>query len=932
MCKWFVSRSIYCVLLFIALGFGGISNVQAAEMTITNLFPANNAVGVCADTKLWITFGTTPIVATDSNMHLQICKVSDDSVVYDINLHTLPSDSYGHVAAGWPASYKITLNGLTVNYEPFAVSSKTLEIQPSTRLAYNTEYYVKMTAGFCTDSGGNTSPAITDNVTWRFTTASAPTADHDYMVTLDGSGDFCTLQGAVDAVADSDLTRTLIRIKKGTYRELINIPASKINVTWLGEDRDTTIIAGYNRDLFQITGTIYRNMIKNYGNGFRMYNLTLHNTAPDNSGQAETIRNNGMECIAQNCKFQSYQDTVYFGAGQMYFKDSYIEGDTDYIWGSGTVYFDKCEVRSLSTESYITQPRAGDGANGLFLVDCNLTSPAGLTGCYLGRLTNEKYPYSQGVYINCTMPSTLILPVGWNPQSYPVADLRWWEYKSKDPSGNLIDVNSRLNPGSKQLDDANAAKWRDVTNVFSANLWNPKAIVDAPTASWQPHPTDGEVNIASALLTWSAGAGAESHVVYFGTADPPPYATEQMGTSYLLMDIMYASTTYHWRVDEKNSAGTTTGTVWSFTTSATLDSTPPSPNPMRWKTEPNATNTSTITMTATTATDTSGVEYYFTNITDSNHNSGWRDSFTYTDSGLVNNTTYTYKVKARDKSLNHNVTVDSNEASATTIRFICSQALTSDLDKNCQVDFLDYAIIADGWLETRSETEDINNGTFDSELTPWTVVDAAGATGIMTATFDGSSGELAGSALLQANTTGTIVNHHRFYQLIPVVIGNRYRFSGRWSGSLYDPNAGTRRNWTEVFIGFSPNTTPSTWGNIAYKRRFVAKGSSSNMNFPSDSNGIWGWEDITASPNKDLAPPAGGIFTANQPYMVVSFNLGGYADGGAIRLNADNISAVECPTPAADLNGDCEINMEDIEKVAEDWLMCHRSPVDECWQ
>jgi hypothetical protein len=202
----------------------------------------------------------------------------------------------------------------------------------------------------------------------------------------------------------------------------------------------------------------------------------------------------------------------------------------------------------------------------------------------------------------------------------------------------------------------------------------------------------------------------------------------------------------------------------------------------------------------------------------------------------------------------------------------------------------------------------------------------------MTATFDGSNGEPAGSAFLQANTTGTVVNHHRFYQLIPVVIGNRYRFSGRWSGSLYDPNAGTRRNWTEVFIGFSLNTTPSTWGNIAYKKRFVAKGSASNMNFASDSNGIWGWEDITASPNKDLAPPAGGIFTANQPYMVVSFNLGGYANGGAIRLNADNISVVECPTPAADLNGDCKINIEDIEKVAEDWLMCNRNPADECWQ
>jgi hypothetical protein len=297
MCKQYSGRSIYSIFLFIVLGFLRVSNVQAADMTVTSIFPANNATEVCADTKLRITFGTTPIMATDSNMYLRICKVSDDSVVYQLTLYTLFSDAYGHIASGWPISYKITLNGLQLNYEPFAVSGNTVEIQPSVRLAYNTEYYVKMTAGFCTDSGSNTSPAITDNTTWRFTTkTSAPAADHDYMVTLDGSGDFCTMQGAVDAVANSDSTRTLIRVKNGIYRELINIPNTKINMTWLGENRDTTIIAGYNREAFN-SGTANRNLIKSYGNGFRMYNLTLQNTTPDGGNQAEVIRNNALNAV-----------------------------------------------------------------------------------------------------------------------------------------------------------------------------------------------------------------------------------------------------------------------------------------------------------------------------------------------------------------------------------------------------------------------------------------------------------------------------------------------------------------------------------------------------------------------------------------------------------------------------------------------------------
>jgi len=555
-----ISRYVCFIALFSASGFLSGPSVKAADMAITSVFPANNAVEVCADTKLWITFGTTPIVATDGN--LQICRVSDDNMVYQLHLQTLPHDSYGPVATGWP--YQITLNGRTLNYQPFVVSGNTVEIYPSTRLDYNTPYYVKMTAGFCTDANGNTSPEINDNTTWRFMTrASAPAADHEYIVALDGSGDFCTLQGAVDAVVSSDPCRTLIKLKKGSYREQINIPSGKNNITWLGEDRDTTILAVYNRQAFN-NGSDYRMMIRGSANGFRMYNMTFWNTAPDNSGQAETIKHSGLQCIAGNCRFKSYQDTLCLN-GQMYVNKCYIEGDTDYIWGTGTVYFDKCEMRCLSTQSYITQPRTAQGVNGFFLVDCNLTSPPGLTGCYLGRTTDSNYPYCQSVYINCTMPSTLIMPIGWIIAGGDTSNLRLWEYKSVDPCGNLIGVRAR-NSYSKQLDDANALYWRDVNNVFGT--WNPKTLGELPTASWQPQPEDGANSVPAegTLLTWAAGAEATSHIVYFGTSNSPDPVGEQTGTSFAT-GTMLPDTNYYWRIDEKNAAGTTTGTVWSFTTS-----------------------------------------------------------------------------------------------------------------------------------------------------------------------------------------------------------------------------------------------------------------------------------------------------------------------------------------------------------------------------
>jgi hypothetical protein len=167
------------------------------------------------------------------------------------------------------------------------------------------------------------------------------------------------------------------------------------------------------------------------------------------------------------------------------------------------------------------------------------------------------------------MPSTLILSVGWKIYSDSNTDtshLRWWEYKSVEPNGTPIGTRARVSY-SKQLSDANALYWRDVNNVFGGT-WNPKALGELPTPSWQPQPADGanSVPAGGASLTWAAGAEAVSHMVYFGTANPPEFVGEQTGTSFAT-GVMATNTTYYWRVDENDLTGVTTGAVWSFTTS-----------------------------------------------------------------------------------------------------------------------------------------------------------------------------------------------------------------------------------------------------------------------------------------------------------------------------------------------------------------------------
>jgi len=391
--------------------------------------------------------------------------------------------------------------------------------------------------------------------------------------------------------------------------------------------------------------------------------------------------------------------------------------------------------------------------------------------------------------------------------------------------------------------------------------------------------------------------------------------------------------TYSYQVKARDKSASQNETGWSGVASAAPvpDTTAPIPDPMTWASAPAATGIDTIIMTATTATDASAVEYYFANITDSNHDSGWQDSTSYTDTGLTNNTIYSYSVKARDKSTGQNETGWSDEAQATTMRYECLGPVENDFNGDCKTDFMDYAAFAGDWgAESGTAVNLVNNGDFTTSISSWTLADVSGATGVMTAAFDGVVGNPAGSALMSADTT-VFTNNHRFYQCVPVTVGHQYVLTGEWSGDIRglvtDGSGGTLRNWAEIWVGFETDTTPANWTSMAimYKKAYGA-------GLQNTTTGFWDWESITDSPN-GTTPPAGGIFTATAQYMVVAFNLGGRAGSGSTYINADNISVVETggtPCPEMDLSGDCALDWLDVRVFAESWLNCNRNPAGEC--
>jgi hypothetical protein len=293
----------------------------------------------------------------------------------------------------------------------------------------------------------------------------------DFVVAADGSGNFKTVQAAIDAAPSNSEKRTAILIKRGTYAELLVIPAEKKNLTLRGEDRKQTVIAATNNAKLNPRR---REMVSMDGDGFRLENLTLHNTTPKGGSQAETIRVRADRVVFEHCNFVSFQDTLRLD-GRVYVHECYIEGDVDFIWGGGTVYFDRCDIFAVH-DGYLVQSRNRANKLGYVFVGCKITVAPEVTRFVFARIDPKVYPFSHVALIDCAIGGPLS-PAGWifdGPgAASPKDKIRFEEFQSTDLAGKPLDVSSRI-AGSRQLTAAEAAQERDLAFVLGgADHWNP---------------------------------------------------------------------------------------------------------------------------------------------------------------------------------------------------------------------------------------------------------------------------------------------------------------------------------------------------------------------------------------------------------------------------------------------------------------------------
>ena len=266
----------------------------------------------------------------------------------------------------------------------------------------------------------------------------------------------------------------VIFVKKGTYKEKLIIPQSLTNIEICGEDRDNTIITwdDHANVIYPPTGkpmgTFRTYTLKIEGADITLKNITVENNAA-RLGQAVALFTTGDKIVFLNCRFLGHQDTIYTGNARSrhYFKDCYIEGTTDFIFGPSTAWFENCDI-FCKADSYITAASTPqDVTYGYIFNNCRITADANVSKVYLGRPWRD---YGYTLFMNCELPRQ-IRPEGWHHwQKEREKTARYLEYNNHGEGAN---TKGRAT-WSRQLTKQEAQKIT-LNEVFSVNdTWNPQ--------------------------------------------------------------------------------------------------------------------------------------------------------------------------------------------------------------------------------------------------------------------------------------------------------------------------------------------------------------------------------------------------------------------------------------------------------------------------
>lgn len=253
--------------------------------------------------------------------------------------------------------------------------------------------------------------------------AAISNSDYHFVVAQDGTGDFRTVQEAVNAVPDFRKGGpTRILIKKGVYKEKLAISNTKDGVQLYGEDGVVLTYDDYAQkpNVFgENKGTSGSSSVYIFGPNFLAENITFQNSSGP-VGQAVACHVGADRAVFRRCRFLGFQDTLYtYGENtREYYEDCYIEGTVDFIFGKATAVFNRCELRSKVSGGYLTAPATPQGtAYGYVFFDCRMTADDGVKDGSVW-LSRPWRPYAKCVFVRCNL-GRHIRPEGWNNWGNP---------------------------------------------------------------------------------------------------------------------------------------------------------------------------------------------------------------------------------------------------------------------------------------------------------------------------------------------------------------------------------------------------------------------------------------------------------------------------------------------------------------------------------
>jgi pectinesterase len=515
-----LNLSIYlCLILFLFLTTA-CTKKPSGESNPYKTFPVNKAINVNTDTHLKLVFHSEPVLGDSGK--IRIYDASDDRLVDSLDL-SIPSgpternrervpytkSPYQYVSSNFtnantkpgtpsggalptPDNFQLTIIGRFTDgfhFYPVIIHDTIVTIYlHNNLLEYNKTYYVQIDPGvlLLKDSIFNGTSGKTD---WTFTTKKTPPSTNSkrLIVSEDGSGDFNTVQGAIDFIPDFKQERTTIFIKNGIYEEIVYF-RNKTNVTFLGEDRDKVVVCYANNEVFNphpanITtnewpGTFPSRRAAFMGDncsGIYLINFTIR-SINEKPAQAEGLLLMGSENIVYNVSIQGSGDALQIN-GSVYLEKTSITGFGDNILGRGPSFFKNCElISTFGPHMWVRNTKLNHG--NIFL-NCIFKTVGDIETVIARAPTNHgiTYPYCEAILLNCALEG--IKPEGWGPVGGETSNVHYWEYNSANLSdGNLVDVSKRSS-ASRQLTMKKDSK-------IISNYSNPAYVLDGWTPLMAP--------------------------------------------------------------------------------------------------------------------------------------------------------------------------------------------------------------------------------------------------------------------------------------------------------------------------------------------------------------------------------------------------------------------------------------------------------------